>query len=74
MRITALALALCAALALSGCVHHHLHHRDRHPGPRYEKPVHHKKGWDKPKPPHHKVEKQKKDRPPHERHPDRKHR
>ena len=30
MRITALALALCASLALAGCVHHHHH---RHPGP-----------------------------------------
>ena len=72
MRIIALAVVLCSALVLSGCAVHH--HHDRHPGHRYEKPVHHKKGWDKPKPPHHKVEKQKKDRPPHERHPDRKHR
>ena len=71
MRITALALALCASLALAGCVHHHHH---RHPGPRYDRPVHHEKGWEKPKPPHHKVEKHKKAHRPDDRHPGRKHR
>ncbi len=72
MRITAFALALCATLALSGCMHDH-HRHDRHPGHRYEKPVHHKKDWDKPKPPHHKEVKHHKEHRSHDgRHPDRK--